>query len=77
MDKERKDQSDPAEPANPIAQIGDTVRIRRPPRVFTTVLGQNIWMGDVEPYELELEHKASTDPYDSTAVDDPWTRVKS
>ena len=77
MDKEQKDPSEPATPANPIGQIGDTVRIRRPPRVFTTVLGQNIWMGDVEPYELELEHKVSTDPYDSTAVDDPWARVKS
>ena len=77
MDKERKDQTDAAEPANPIGQIGDTVRIRRPPRVFTTVLGQNIWMGEVEPCELELEQKASSDPYDSTAIDDPWARVKS
>lgn len=72
MDKERKNQPDQPEP---VGQIGDTIRIRRPPRVFTTVLGQNIWMGDVEPCELELEQKASTDPYDNATVDDPWKRA--
>ena len=45
---------EPAEDAKATA-LGDTVRIRKPPRVFTTVLGQNIWMGDVDPCELELE----------------------
>lgn len=81
MDKEQKDRLDQAEAIspidqNPIDRIGDTVRIRRPPRVFTTVLGQNIWMGDVEPCELELEQKSSTDPYDSATVEGPWGRIK-
>ena len=47
----------------------DTVRLRRPPpRVFTNVVGQSVWMGDVEPLELELEQPASnTDPYNTAA----------
>lgn len=46
--------------------IGDTIRIRRPPKVFTDILGRTTWMSDVEPLELELEIRAvtSTDPYD-------------
>ena len=47
--------------------IGDTVRIRRPPRVFTNEHGQTIWMSAVEPVELEIELDTDigTDPYDS------------
>ncbi|MGI9232392.1 MAG: hypothetical protein ACR2RD_02070 [Woeseiaceae bacterium] len=47
--------------------IGDTIRIRRPPRVFTNEHGHTIWMSDVEPVELEIELDSvvSTDPYDS------------
>ena len=75
MNKERSNETAPADLAGQTGQTGDTVRIRKPPRVFTTVLGQNIWMGDVEPCELELENPASTDPYDSAASDDPWAGV--
>ena len=58
-------------------QIGDTIRIRRPPRVFTNDLGKNVWMGDVDPCELELEldNQASTNPYDSNSADDPWANA--
>ena len=57
-------------------RTGDTIRIRKPPRVFTNPLGQNVWMGEVEPCdELELENPGSTNPYDSAATDDPWARV--
>ena len=47
--------------------IGDTIRIRRPPRVFTDPLGRNVWMGGVDPLELDLELDASvgTDPYNN------------
>ena len=47
--------------------IGDTIRIRRPPRVYTNEKGDTIWMSDVEPVELEIEldRVPSTDPYDS------------
>jgi hypothetical protein len=47
--------------------IGDTIRIRRPPRVFTNEKGDSIWMSDVEPIELEIEPDriTGTDPYDS------------
>jgi hypothetical protein len=47
--------------------IGDTIRIRRPPRVFTDELGRTVWMSDVEPVELEIELDSvvSTNPYDS------------
>lgn len=45
---------------------GDTIRILRPPpRVFTNALGQNVWMGDVEPLELALDAPVNTDPYNS------------
>ena len=63
------------ERTNELEPVGDTVRIRRPPRVFTTVLGQNVWMGDVEPCELELERPVNTNPYDSNCFDDPWANV--
>ena len=47
-------------------QTGDTVRILRPPpRVFTDDLGHNVWMGDVEPLDLELEQAAANDPYNN------------
>ena len=47
--------------------IGDTVRIRRPPRVFTNDRGRTVWMSEVEPVELEIEldTAVSTNPYDS------------
>jgi hypothetical protein len=47
--------------------IGDTVRIRRPPRVVTNDLGRSVWMSEVEPVELEIEldSAVSTNPYDS------------
>ena len=47
--------------------IGDTVRIRRPLRVYTDERGHTRWMKEVEPVELELELEpaASTNPYDS------------
>jgi len=50
-----------------VNNIGDTVRIRRPPRVMTNDLGRTIWMSDVEPVELEIEldTAVSTNPYDS------------
>ncbi len=59
-----------------IGRTGDTVRIHRPPpRVFTNALGRNVWMGAVEPADLELEQPVSTDPYNSAGVRDPWARV--
>ena len=49
--------------------IGDTIRIRRPPRVFTNERGRTVWMSEVEPaefeLELELDQVIRTDPYDS------------
>ena len=47
--------------------IGDTIRIRRPPRVFTNEKGDTIWMSEVEPVELEIEldQIITTDPYNS------------
>ena len=50
-----------------VNNIGDTVRIRRPPRVFTNERGRTVWMSEVEPVELEIEldTAASTNPYDS------------
>lgn len=55
--------------------IGDTIRIRRPPKVTTDDLGHNVWMSDVDPVSLELETEdtASYDPYD-TAAGDAWSR---
>ena len=50
---------------------GDTVRILRPPpRVFTDVIGTNVWMGDVDPIELALEDTPNHDPYDSAEIVD-------
>ena len=66
---------EPVDPANDPESVADTVRIRKPPRVFTTVLGQNIWMGDVDECELELEGRNGSDPYDNATVDSPWTRT--
>ena len=55
---------------------GDTVRIPRPPaRVFTDPLGKNVWMGEVEPLELELEQAVNTDPYNSADARRPWSRL--
>ncbi len=56
---------------------GDTVRLLRPPpRVFTETTGQNVWMGDIEPMELELESSVNTDPYNSAdAVRRVWRRA--
>lgn len=50
-----------------VNNIGDTIRIRRPPRVYTNEKGDTIWMSEVEPVELEIEldRVPSTDPYDS------------
>ena len=52
------------------SRIGDTVRIRRPPKVFTDILGRTVWMSGVEPCELELdgEHASSSDPYNSCRI---------
>ena len=46
--------------------IGDTVRIRRPPKVFTDAVGGTVWMSDVKPCELELcdEPVVNANPYD-------------
>ena len=48
--------------------IGDTVRIRRPSKVFTDAVGGTVWMSDVKPCELELcdEPANDTDPYEKT-----------
>ncbi len=48
-------------------QHGDTIRIRRPPRVFTNEHGRTIWMSEVKPVELEIEPDTvvSTNPYES------------
>jgi hypothetical protein len=55
---------------------GDTVRLRRPPpRVFTDVLGQNVWMGEVEPLELELEQLPSSDPYNNATLGGHWSKL--
>ncbi|MCH9695926.1 MAG: hypothetical protein K0U72_15540 [Gammaproteobacteria bacterium] len=45
--------------------IGDTIRIRRPPKVFTDTLGRTVWMSGVEPVELEVEPDIpNTNPYE-------------
>ena len=51
----------------------DTVRLMRPPpRVFTNVVGQNVWMGEVEPLDLQLEEPgAGFDPYNSPVARSP------
>ncbi|HNP65563.1 MAG TPA: hypothetical protein PKH39_16640 [Woeseiaceae bacterium] len=54
--------------------IGDTIRIRRPPKVFTDYLGRTIWMSGVEPCEVKLEidfeseGSRATDPYNRTSA---------
>ena len=50
-----------------VNNIGDTIRIRRPPRVFTNEHGRTIWMSEVKPVELEIEPDTvvSTSPYES------------
>ena len=54
----------------------DTVRLERPPpRVLTDALGRNVWLGDVEPLELELEQAEITDPYNTATPATAWQRV--
>ena len=48
--------------------IGDTIRIRRPSKVYTDELGNSIWMSEVDPCTLELEQQLSTDPYNNSPV---------
>ncbi|MDJ0709116.1 MAG: hypothetical protein QNJ14_01945 [Woeseiaceae bacterium] len=50
--------------------IGDTVRIRRPPKVFTDAIGGTVWMSDIQPCELELsdEPVIGTNPYDKSGA---------
>lgn len=56
--------------------IGDTIRVLRPPpRVFTNQVGGNVWMGEVEPAELELEDAATSNPYDSAPDSGVWSRT--
>lgn len=47
--------------------IDETIRIRRPPRVFTNEHGRTIWMSEVQPVELEIEPDAvvNASPYES------------
>ena len=58
-------------------ESGDTVRLLRPPpRVFTETTGQNVWMGDIEPLELEVETPVNTDPYNSAeTLRRVWSRT--
>jgi hypothetical protein len=49
--------------------IGNTVRIRRPPRVLTDALGRNTWMGGIEPCDLNIEFTVSTDAYNRAGTD--------
>ena len=55
--------------------IGDTIRIRRPPKVRTNALGHSVWMPDVETVELEVADDSLNgfDPYD-TAAGEQWSR---
>ncbi len=50
-----------------VKKIGDKIRIRPPPRVFTNEHGRTIWMSEVKPVELEIEPDTvvSTSPYES------------
>ena len=60
-------------------RTGDTIRIQRPPpRVFTDPLGHNIWMGDVVPPVLEVQHSDdNTDPYNrALTAADVWARAR-
>ena len=60
----------------PDQDADDTVKIcRPPPRVYTDPLGQTVWMGEIEPLDLEMEESVATDPYDSARVGDPWSRI--
>lgn len=54
-----------------VNNIGDTVRIRRPPRVFTNEHGRTIWMSEVQPVELEIEPDAvvNASPYESARLE--------
>jgi len=45
--------------------IGDTERIRPPPKVATDANGRTKWMAEIESCVLELESAESTNPYDS------------
>ncbi len=49
-------------------KLDDTVRIRRPARVFTDEKGRTVWMGKVDDISLETESgEPITDPYNNTA----------
>lgn len=52
---------------NPTENVEDTVRLLRPPpRVFTEMHGQTVWMGEIQALELELEaDPVSDDPYNT------------
>ena len=53
--------------------IGDTVRIRRPPRVTTDERGRTVWMGEIESCGLELvESAVATNPYDNAEAIGRW-----
>ena len=55
---------------------GDTVRLLRPPpRVFTDPCGNNVWMGEVDVLDVELETVENTDPYNTATGVDPWSNV--
>ncbi len=53
-------------------QIDDTVRIRKPSRVTTDERGRTVWMGGVDPCELQLSAAAETEPYNSAHTDVWW-----
>lgn len=57
--------------------IGDTISIRRPPRVVTDELGHNSWMGEVDAYEFQLETIENFNPYDSIAKYNPTSPALS
>ncbi len=53
----------------------DAVRLQRPPpRVLTDPLGHNVWMGEVQPLDLELEQVTVTDPYNTAPAETAWQR---
>ncbi len=45
--------------------IGDTERIRPPPKVATDASGRTKWMAEIDSCVLELESDEATNPYDS------------
>ena len=55
--------------------LGDTVRLTRPPpRVFTVARSRNVWLGEVRAPDLELEAELETadyDPYNSAHAPGP------